>query len=82
MEPEPTQSLRNEIQVRYTACEFLAWARKLIDAAEGDYPAFVLQRKEFYARRLMEMASDPSDPRHVQALNSIKFIGRSPDGHG
>jgi hypothetical protein len=66
-----------EIRTLYSACDYLLYSDRLEDAADGDFPTFVLDKRAWYAARLRVMATDPHAQRHVQALNALKLVDRT-----
>lgn len=70
----------SEIRIWYCSDDFLAYARRLECASEGDFPPFVLEKRGWYISRLKVMSEAPHLPIHMRALNALKLIDRTGAG--
>ena len=66
-----------EIRESYSRIDFLAYAQRIAEAREGDFPNFVLGKRSWYVCRLIQMAEEPCLRRHVQALNALKLFDQT-----
>ena len=65
-----------EMRLDYSTQDYFDFADHLFLAETGEFPSFVLSKRDYYVSRLHQMADEPDNLQNMQSLNLLKLFDR------